>query len=97
MSQDKGVDIHLQTQPQRKWMPCPFREVIDQLDQDLDFLQISRSCIVNLNDVLYLGSSSFHMKHGESLPISRRERQEVQDRYNDFLFRKMTQVKEMLL
>lgn len=92
LSRDKGVELYLSGG--REWFPCAFRQAAEQLSGQPDFLQISRGCIVNLNDVLYLGRTSFHMKEGESLPVSRRERPAVQERYNDFLFRRMDQAGE---
>lgn len=59
------------------------------------FVQISRSCIVNLSAVLYLGSSNCHMKSGEDLPVSRRARRNVQSQWNDFIFRRMSQAEEV--
>ncbi len=92
LSRDRGIEIHLQTG--REWFPCPFRQAAEQLADEADFVQISRSCIVDLNEVLHLGSANCHLKNGEVLPISRRERQTVQKRYNDFVFRGMNRAKE---
>lgn len=92
LSQDRGIEIYLQTG--REWFPCLFRQAAEQLADEADFVQISRSCIVNLNEVLHLGSANCHLKNGEALPISRRERQMVQTRYNDFVFRGMNRAKE---
>lgn len=92
LSQDRGIEIHLRTG--REWFPCLFRQIAEQLVEEPDFVQISRSCIVNLNDVLHLGSASCHLKNGEALPISRRERQKVQARYHDFVFRRMDRRRE---
>lgn len=94
MSRDKGVEIHLENSPQHSWVACPFREVLEQLGEGPDFLQISRGCVVHLGAVRYIGHGDCHMKNGECLPISRREQREVQNRYQDYLFRKMNQPKE---
>lgn len=92
LGQDRGIEIHLQTG--REWFPCLFRQAAEQLVDEADFVQISRSCFVNLNEVLHLGNANCHLKNGEALPISRRERQTVQTRYNDFAFRRMNWAKE---
>lgn len=92
LSADKGVELYLPGR--REWFPCPFRQAAEQLEGEPDFLRVSRGCIVNLNDVLYLGRSSFHLKGGETLAVSRRERPAVQDRYNDYLFRKLDRTGE---
>lgn len=89
LSADKGVELYLPGR--REWFPCPFRQAAEQLEGEPDFLRVSRGCIVNLNDVLCLGRSGFHLKGGEILAVSRRERPAAQDRYNDYLFRKLDQ------
>lgn len=73
----------------------PIRQAAEQLADAPGFVQISRSCIVNLNAVLYLGSSNCHMKSGEDLPVSRRARRNVQSQWNDFIFRRMSQAEEV--
>lgn len=92
VSLDKGIELHLRSG--REWILCPICQAVEQLADDPGFVQISRSCIVNLNAVLYLGSSNCHMKGGEELPISRRERRNVQSQWNDFIFRRMSQAEE---
>ena len=87
LSADKGVELYLQGR--REWFPCPFRQAAEQLEDEPDFLRVSRGCIISLNEVLYLGRSGFHLKGGEVLAVSRRERPAVQERYNDYLFRKL--------
>lgn len=92
LSADKGVELYLPGR--REWFPCPFRQAAEQLEGEPDFLRISRGCIVNLNEVLYLGRNGFRMKSGEALAVSRRERPAVQERYNDYLFRKLDRAGE---
>ena len=87
LSADKGVELYFPNR--REWFPCPFRQAAEQLEGEPDFLRISRGCIINLNEVLYLGRSGFHLKGGEALAVSRRERSAVQDRYNEYLFQKL--------
>ena len=96
-SLNRGTMFYLTGQSHGRWLSCTFREEVEQLAGNPDFLQISRGCIVNLNAVQYIGHENCHMKNGEPLPVSRRARQEVRNRYNDFLFRKMNQAKEGLL
>lgn len=91
LSLHKGIELHLRSS--REWMRCPIRQAAEQLADEAGFVQISRSCIVNLSEVLHLGNANCHMKNGEALPISRRERQTVQTRYNDFAFRGMNRAK----
>lgn len=93
VSLNKGIELHLSSG--REWMFCPIRQAAEQLADDPSFVQISRGCIVNLNAVLYLGSSNCHMKSGEDLPVSRRARRNVQSQWNDFIFRRMSQAEEV--
>lgn len=92
ISRNKGIELHLSSG--RKWIFAPLRQAAERLADEGDFVQISRSCIVNLNEVLYLSNASCHLKNGGTLPISRRERQEVKRRYNEFAFRKMSRMEE---
>lgn len=94
-SRDRGILLYLTEQKRSYWLSCPFRQAIERLAGNPDFLQISRSCIINLNAVLYIGRENCHMKDGACLSISRRERQTVQNCYNDFLFRKMNQIEDL--
>ena len=89
---DKGVEVYLPSR--REWVACPIRYAAEQLAEEPDFIQISRKSVINLNFVLYFGGENCHMRGGEALPVSRRERKAVQSRYNDFLFRKMALEKE---
>ncbi len=89
-SLDRGVQLYLLSS--REWVAAPFHQAVDQLGKEWDFVLISRGCIVNLNSLLYLGSSGCHLKTGECLPVSCRERSKVQARYNEFMFRKMSQM-----
>ena len=73
----------------------PIRQAAEQLAEAPGFVQISRSCIVNLSEVLYLGSSNCNMKSGEDLPVIRRARRNVQSQWNDFIFRRMSQAEEV--
>lgn len=95
LSRNKGIELHLGAG--REWVYAPLRQAAEQLAEETDFARISRSCIVNLNEVMHLGNTGCHLKNGEVLPISRRERQEVQKRYNEFAFRKMSRMEEAVL
>ena len=92
ISKNRGVEIHILGRS-AAWLTCPFREVEAQLSKDMDFLLLSRGCIVNLNYVQGIDFDTCCLKTGEQLPISRRERLNVQRRYSDFLFRRLDQMK----
>lgn len=92
ISKSRGVEIHFLARG-AAWLPCQFREVEAQLSEDLDFLLLSRGCIVNLNHVRGIDFDTCCLKNGEQLPVSRRERLNVQHRYSDFLFRRLDRMK----
>lgn len=94
VSRDFAVDAFAMEALHYMIKPVTDEAAAEQLEGEPDFLRVSRGCIVNLNDVLYLGRSGFHLKGGETLAVSRRERPAVQERYNDYLFRKLDQAGE---
>lgn len=92
ISKSRGVELHFLGRS-AVWLPCPFREVEAQLSENLDFLLLGRGCMVDLNQVQGIDYDVCCLKNGERLPISRRERLNVQRRYSDFLFRRLDQMK----
>ena len=92
ISKSRGVEIHVVGRS-AAWLPCQFREAEAQLSKELDFLLLGRGCIVNLNHVQGIDFDICCLKTGEQLPISRRERVNVQRRYSDFLFRRLDRMK----
>ena len=92
VSKSRGVEIYFLGRS-AAWLSCPFREVEAQLSGDLDFLLLGRGCIVNLNQVQGIDFDTCCLKNGDQLPISRRERLNVQRRYSDFLFRRLDRLK----
>ncbi|MDE7219920.1 MAG: LytTR family DNA-binding domain-containing protein [Oscillospiraceae bacterium] len=92
ISKSRGVEIHI-TGRSAAWLPCRFREVEVRLSDEPDFLLISRGCIVNLGHVQSIDFDTCCLKNGEQLPVSRRERLNVQNRYSDFLFRRLDRMK----
>lgn len=92
ISKSRGVEIHILGRS-AAWLPCRFREVEARLSDEPDFLLLSRGCIVNLNHVQSIDFDTCCMKNGEQFPVSRRERLNVQNRYSDFLFRRLDRMK----
>ena len=92
ISKNRGVEIHFLDR-RVAWLSCRFREVETRLAGNSDFLLVSRGCIVNLNHVQSIDYDTCYLKNGGQLPISRRERLNVQSRYGDFLFRRLDQMK----
>lgn len=41
LSRDKGTEVHLLDPPRREWADCPFREALEQLSGNPDFLLIA--------------------------------------------------------
>lgn len=92
VSKRRGVEIHFLGRS-AAWLPCQFQEVEARLSEEPDFLLLSRGCIVNLNNVQGIDVDICFLKTGEQLPVSRRERLNVQNRYSDFLFRRLDRMK----
>lgn len=93
ISKNRGVEISVQGRSST-WLPCLFREAEARLLDEPDFLHLARGCMVNLNSIQRIDYDLCYLKNGESLLISRRERSKVQNRYSDFLFRKMNGEKQ---
>lgn len=81
ISRDRSIMLYLPKQKRIYWLSCLLRQAIERLAENPDFLQISPTCMINLNAVLYIGRENCHMKDGTCLSISRRERQTVQNCY----------------
>lgn len=92
VSKSRGVEIHFLGRS-AAWLPCQFQEVEARLSDEPDFLLLSRGCIVNLNSVQGIDVDICFLKDGKQLPVSRRERLNVQRRYSDFLFWRLDRMK----
>lgn len=88
ISKSRGVEISLQGRG-TVWFACQFWKVAEQLSADQDFLLLGRGCLVNLPCVERIDVDTCYLKDGECLPVSRRERITVKNRFNDFLFRQL--------
>lgn len=84
-SNNKGVDIYLQnfSEPQR--VPIPFIRVEEQLNSQ-DFLRISRGLLVRMGYIRCIDKNICYLRDGTSALISRREKNIVRKKYNDYLF-----------
>lgn len=91
-SKNRGVEISVEGRSST-WLPCLFREVEVRLLDEPYFLRLGWGCMVNLNSVQSIDYDLCYMKDGTSYVISRRERLKVQNRYSDYLFRKMSAAK----
>ena len=92
ISKNRGVEIHFLSRS-AAWLPCQFQDVEMRISDEPDFLLLSRGCIVNLNNVQGIDVDVCFLKNGEQLPVSRRERLNVQNCYSDFLFRRLDRMK----
>lgn len=57
------------------------------------FLCCYRNCIVNMDEVAQMEDQDFVMSSGDWVPIARKQRQEVRQKYNDYIFEKMDDAK----
>ncbi len=84
-SSNKGVDIYLQDVPDPQRVPIPFIRVEEQLTTQL-FLRISRGLLVHIGYIRCIDKNICYFRDGTSALISRREKNEVRKKYNDYLF-----------
>lgn len=63
-----------------------FRDFMAQLPRTGRFCVCGRGLVVNLSQVRQVGGDMLLLKNGETLPFSRRRRQEIQKAYADWIF-----------
>lgn len=76
-SNNKGVDIYLQH------IPIPFIRVEEQIDSR-SFLRISRGLLVSNSYIRHIDKNVCYFSDGTSALISRREKNTVRKKYNDW-------------
>ncbi|MBC8535914.1 LytR/AlgR family response regulator transcription factor [Feifania hominis] len=81
------VQIHTRQRMVRTYMP--FSEFAPLLLGEPQFLCCYRNCIVNLDEVALMDETDFLMTDGIRIPILRRQRAEVRQRYADYTFEKL--------
>ncbi len=84
-SNNKGVDIYLQDIPPPQRIPISFIRVEEQLDPKR-FLRISRGLLVHNSYIQRIVKNVCYFRDGTSALISRREKNTVRKKYNDYLF-----------
>lgn len=84
-SNNKGVDVYLQGLEEPQRIPTSFIRVEEQLDPK-HFLKVSRGLIVQMEYILCINKDTCRFKDGTEALISRRERANIRQQYNDYLF-----------
>ena len=88
-SSDRGIEAHMKQRKWNVWMNIPFHKIERETETMPWFARIARGCIVNLEYIRQIDHADCVLVNGEILSISRRERSQVMNSYNDFLFWKM--------
>lgn len=78
------IQIHTKTQLIRTYVS--FRDFAPLLLKYPQFLCCYRNCIINMDEVRLLDEKDFVMENGERVPISRSQRNEIRQRYADYIF-----------
>ena len=68
-----------------------FKEVGNKLEPYAQFLLCYRNIMINMNYVSMVEPLSFAMKNGDILPMNRKEKHVIRQKYADFIFAEMTQ------
>lgn len=66
-----------------------FQEVTAPLQEDRRFLNCYRGILINMDYIDHIGSQTFRMTNGEELPVTLRNRKQLQERYRQYIFSKM--------
>lgn len=88
-SYNKGVNMQIDGWQSEIWIPCTFSAVETELSAFNNFLLTTRGCLINMDMILEIDFDICRMKSGEELPISRRKRTYIKQRYADYLFQKL--------
>lgn len=83
------IQIHTSSRVIRSYMK--FDEFSPLLLCYSQFLCCYRNCIVNMDKVISLEKNDFIMESDERVPITRKNRQEVHQRYADYQFHKLNE------
>lgn len=78
------IQIHTKSQLVRTYVS--FRDFAPLLLKYPQFLCCYRNCIINMDEVSLLDEKDFVMENGERVPISRSQRNEIRQRYADYVF-----------
>lgn len=81
-----GKTLFLHTLQETYKTYTPLSKIAEELNSD-PFLLCHRSYIVNMNFILEMLEDGFRLKNGDYIPIRRNGRQELKDKYNNYLFR----------
>lgn len=84
-SANKGVDVYLNNKSVPEHIPLAFSRVEEQLSPKL-FLKISRGLIVQMSFILCVDKDICRFKDGTEAVVSRKNRDEIRRKYNDYLF-----------
>lgn len=87
-SRNKNVELYLAGDSAPVQLTATFSSIEEQLDP-AQFLKLSRGYIVNMDDILFMDRDRCRLKDGSEVLLSRRDRDAIYRRYNDFLFRTM--------
>lgn len=85
---NKSVELYLDGSNVPLQLTATFSSIEEQLDST-QFLKLSRGYIVNMDDILFMDRDRCRLKDGSEVLLSRRDRDDIYRRYNDFLFRTM--------
>lgn len=82
------LQIHTANQVRRTYMR--FRDFFPMVEKYGQFLCCYRNILVNMDRVLELDDLDFIMENEDRVPIKRTAKQELRQRYADYVFRKMS-------
>lgn len=66
-----------------------FQEVTAPLQDDRRFLNCYRGVLINMDYIDHIGSQTFQMTNGEDLPVTLRNRKQLQETYRQYIFSRM--------
>lgn len=81
------IQIHTPDRIIRSYMP--FKAFAPMLLEHEQFLCCYRNCIINMDKVVELDDKDFILENQERVPMRRPDKQELRQRYADYIFKKM--------
>lgn len=90
-SENKGVAIYLRNQEEAYRVPKAFKEV-EALIEPQQFIRVSRGLLVNMEYIRNIEGNTFIFKDDTSCLISRKDRNEIKEKYKNYLFERMAAV-----
>lgn len=87
-ARNKSVALTLADETESLVLAATFSSIEAQLDS-AQFLTLSRGFMVNMDEIHYMDRDCARLRDGTEVLLSRRNREEIARRYNDFLFRSM--------